>query len=294
MAKAGTASSRTIAFDLARLPRLREVLAALCYDVADPPPHACLRVKGDGFSLTLYNSGKLLLQGKRSAGVYDELLAFGLFGQVDNEDTVGSDESGKGDVFGPLVVAAVFVDQATGPELQRIGVADSKKLGAQAIETLARQVRSACEHEVVAISPPRYNELYERFRNLNRMLAWAHARAIEKVVERCGCTHVVVDQFARDKRVVTSALGPLANRLTVVQRPRAEEVLAVAAASVLARSRFVNDLRRLGEAEGCTLPLGASSHVARKVQELFAAHGREVLQRVSKMHFSTVQRVVGP
>jgi ribonuclease HIII len=97
---------------------------------------------------------------------------------------VGSDESGKGDYFGPLVVAAVALTQGNWRVLEALGVQDSKNLTDARAAALAPQIAAAFPHEVIVIMPKRYNELWTKFRNVNRLLAWAHARAIENVIER--------------------------------------------------------------------------------------------------------------
>jgi ribonuclease HIII len=294
---AGGPTSLTFPFDPAGAQRLAEVLDALGCEAHDPPQHARLAAKGDGVRLVLYTSGKLLLQGKGASRLREELAAFGLVeGAAPPEDaqpTVGSDECGKGDFFGPLVVAAAYVDPDTAARLAEAGVQDSKRISDPRILTLSAEVARRCPHEVVSVSPTRYNELYEQFQNLNRMLAWAHGRALERVLEQTGCGRVVVDRFAKDDRVVGRALGPLGKKAHVIQRPRAESEPAVAAASILARARFVRDLDRLSERAGMTLPKGAAPQVERAGRELVRAHGAQALGDYAKLHFRTAARVLG-
>jgi ribonuclease HIII len=214
---------------------------------------------------------------------------------------IGSDESGKGDYFGPLVACAVYVDERVLALLDTLGVRDSKRLSDAQNRRLAGEVRTVCGDRCaeVLVPPERYNALYEQFRregkNLNALLAWGHARAIETVLERVACDNVIVDQFA-DARYIRARLEgrDRTRHLNVVQLPRAEANLAVAAASVLARDRFLAWMDRASREFGQRIPKGASSDVEVAARALIAAHGREALARAAKLHFKTTARVVGP
>jgi ribonuclease HIII len=211
---------------------------------------------------------------------------------------IGSDESGKGDYFGPLVAAAVYVDDRILGLLEALGVRDSKRLSDAQIRRLAGEVRAVCDpgYAEVVVPPERYNALYEQFRregkNLNTLLAWGHARAIQSVLERVPCQNVIVDQFA-DARYIRSRLEGRAatGHLNVVQLPRAEANLAVAAASILARYRFLGWMERTGQELGQTLPKGASTQVEAVARALVAARGPDLLSRIAKLHFKTTARV---
>jgi ribonuclease HIII len=212
---------------------------------------------------------------------------------------IGSDESGKGDYFGPLVACAVYVDERTLGILETLRVRDSKRLSDAQNRRLAQEVRAVCgdRRAEVVIPPDRYNALYREFRaegkTLNSLLAWGHARAIETVLERAPCRHVIVDRFA-DARYLRARLEERvrANHLTIVQVPRAEANLAVAAASVLARDRFLRWLERASREIGMALPKGASPQVEAAARRLVAAHGPEILTRLAKLHFKTTERVL--
>jgi ribonuclease HIII len=221
----------------------------------------------------------------KSAGEIEPVLA-------DAACWVGSDESGKGDYFGPLVVAAVALHRVQWPVLRELGVRDSKSLTDSAAAALAAQVGEAFPNEVVVIMPRRYNELYADLRNVNRLLAWAHARAIEEVLARTPeATAAVSDQFG-DESLIRDALFKRGRGIELVQMPRAERDPAVAAASILARAEFLRRLRRLSRDVGVDLPKGASSAVDAAARALVAARGEEALRDVAKLHFRTTQRVL--
>jgi ribonuclease HIII len=209
------------------------------------------------------------------------------------EALIGTDEVGKGDYFGPLVVAAVLVEPGRRAALAKLGVRDSKTIGDGPVRKLAAEVRRVCPHEVVVINPKRYNEMYESFRNVNRLLAWAHGRAIEALLERePGCTHVLTDQFASDPAVLRRALGERGRKVKHEQRPRGEEELAVAAASIVARATFLEKITELSDLSGMVLPKGASAQVEAAARAFVAKHGRDKLGEVAKLHFQTTYRVL--
>jgi ribonuclease HIII len=205
---------------------------------------------------------------------------------------VGSDESGKGDYFGPLVVAAFFMPEGQEEVLRELGVKDSKRTSdARCLEIAATLKRGYPCHSVVTIGPEKYNELWAKLRNLNRLLAWGHARAIENVLERVPAGKAVTDQFG-DERFVRNALLKKGREIELVQMPRAEEDPAVAAASILARAEFLTRLHRLSQENGFELPKGASDQVEAAAVKLVRAKGPEILEKVAKTHFKTTVRVL--
>lgn len=206
-------------------------------------------------------------------------------------ERIGIDESGKGDYFGPLVVAAVFVDATTQGELALMQVRDSKKISDGRILELAPDIKTICPHSVIAIGPAKYNELYAKIRNLNRLLAWGHAKALENLLERVPCERAISDQFG-DERLILNALQEKGRKIVLEQRTKAEADLAVAAASILARAEFLIRLKRLSEEVGTALPKGASTAVELAARMVIKKHGRDRLASVAKLHFKTTQAVL--
>jgi ribonuclease HIII len=205
---------------------------------------------------------------------------------------IGIDESGKGDYFGPLVIAAVYVDSSTEADLALMQVRDSKKISDGRILQLAPDIRLVCRHSVVAIGPQRYNELYAKIKNLNRLLAWGHARALENMLQQVECSLAISDQFG-DQRLIQNALQEKGKLIQLVQRTKAESDLAVAAASILARAEFLLRLQRLSHEVGTTLPKGASPAVELAARMIVKKHGRDRLEAVAKLHFKTTRSVLG-
>lgn len=212
---------------------------------------------------------------------------------------IGTDESGKGDYFGPLVSAAVYVDESILEDLARLGVRDSKRLSDTQNRKLAEKIRVTCEglYSEVVVPPDRYNDLYGQFRRegktLTLLLAWCHARALENLLDVVECSNVIADQFA-DKRYLESRLLPKgrAKEIRLFQIPRAESNLAVAAASILARDKFLSWIEQESHEYGMTFPKGASAAVVRAAQTFVKRFGEAELRKVAKLHFRTTASVL--
>ena len=207
-------------------------------------------------------------------------------------ERIGIDESGKGDYFGPLVIAAVFVDATTQGELALMAVRDSKKISDGRILEMAPDIRAICPHSLIAIGPTKYNELYAKIKNLNRLLAWGHAKALENLLGRVSCERAISDQFG-DTQLILNALQEKGRKIVLEQRTKAESDLAVAAASIVARAEFLMRLKRLSDEVGTTLPKGASPAVELAAKMVVKKHGQERLRTVAKLHFKTTKAVLG-
>jgi ribonuclease HIII len=210
---------------------------------------------------------------------------------------IGTDESGKGDYFGPLVSAAVYVDEQTAKMLAFEGVRDSKKLSDKKNEELAETIIAICKDKfsIIEISPEKYNDLYDQFirekKNLNTLLAWGHAKAIEELLAKVECNDAIADQFA-DERFILSKLQEKGKKLNLIQMHKAEENIAVAAASILARARFLQKLSKLSSEYNLELPKGASINVIKTAKSIVATHGKNALKKIAKLHFKTTKEIL--
>jgi ribonuclease HIII len=258
-------------------------------------PHLIFHASKKGIQVHLYTSLKLTVMGKDK----DEFITFYLEPEIlkstsyshpkaslDISPRMGSDEAGKGDYFGPLCVVACSCSSEIIDKLFELGVEDSKNLNDQKVIALAEKLKTFVPHEKVVIYPKTYNELYDKFKNLNRLLAWAHTKAISGVYERFPESVCIVDQFSKDMLVEKSLKSSLP-KLKVIERTKAESDLVVAAASILAREAFLTGLKKLSEKAEFELPKGASSIVLKKARELVEKSGRQILPSVAKMHFKT-------
>ena len=259
----------------------------------------------DGAQVTLWRTGTVRVQGK-GEGLAPLTRLVEEFAVPDTapvpldlpRDTAwaGADESGKGDFFGPLVSAAVVVEPHDAALLAELGVQDSKRLSDGRVAKLAPEVRRVARHALTVVAPPRYNALYEEFRRegkrLNQLLAWAHVRTLRTLLDEGSApAYAIIDQFA-DARVVERAAYTLPADLRIVQFPRAEADVAVAAASVLARQAFLDWLAQASRRLGIALPKGASPQVEQAARELVRRDGREALGAVAKLHFATTAKVL--
>jgi ribonuclease HIII len=213
----------------------------------------------------------------------------GLFPKVKGH--IGTDESGKGDYFGPLVVAGAFVPDEQVQVLKELGVKDSKKFSDNRVRELAEMIKRGYKHSVVAIGPEKYNDLYGKLRNLNRILAWAHARVIENILAEVPCDQAITDQFG-DRLYVENALMKMGRNIELIQMPKAEEDTAVAAASILARAEFLKRLYFLSQDFGVEIPKGSSPLAEVAGVKLVQKHGTEVLDKVAKKHFKLTPRIL--
>lgn len=285
--------------------KLRALLSELGFEFS-PKQYTLFFAQKNKLSVAVYEKGpKLLVQGK---GV-EEFVQFELEPKVLGEAKLGYeeihtpemfaphfgvDESGKGDFFGPLVIAGVYVDRGIAHKLIDTGVQDSKRIGSDArIRALSDAIRrnSMGLVDVVLIGPAKYNELYEKFGNLNKLLAWGHARVIENLLaKKPDCTRSLSDQFA-DVRLIEQSLLRHGRKIDIQQRPRAESDIAVAAASILAREGFINWLDREGKKVGVRLERGVSPAAKATAQKLVEAKGADILRQLAKVHFRTAHAV---
>src|SRR3989449_4131345 len=275
-------------------------------------PYARFAAEKEKVNVVFYESGKLVVQGKGTQEFVEFVLEPGILKQarlgyetVLNPDLLlprlGVDESGKGDFFGPLCIAGAYVNESVVKAWQDAGIRDSKNISSdKRIADLAEVIRKTpgCVWSVVPVGNEAYNRLYAKMRSVNTLLAWGHARVIENLM---GQKHrmnpppvrAISDQFASNKDVVAKALMTMGREIELVQKHRAEEDLAVAAASILARHEFVSRLGALEKQFEMPLPKGASTAVDAAAKEFVAKHGADNLPKVAKMHFRTALRAQG-
>lgn len=300
-------NSYTAALTAEQVVTLRSVLEEQAFELGDKP-HAIFWGKRAKLNVTVYEKGpKVLVQGKETEDFVKFTLEPMVLGEArlgyeeihdpeQFEPHFGIDESGKGDFFGPLVIAGVYVDKQIARNLIDAGIMDSKRISsAKRIRTLAGLIRETpgLKWEMVSLGPERYNEMHAKFRNLNSMLAWGHARVIEKL-HHCvsACPRALSDQFARPE-LLQNALKKQGITIQLEQRTKGESDVAVAAASILARERFVDWMEKTSAASGIEIPLGASDAVVAAGRKILLVHGDEALGRVAKMHFRTAKLVRG-
>ena len=298
-------NSYTHPLSLGQVTKLRALLERLGFEFS-PKEYTLFFAQKDKLSVAVYEKGpKVLVQGRDVEDFVQFELEPKILGEAKLgyeevhlpemfEPHFGVDESGKGDFFGPLVIAGVYVDRGIARKLLDVGVQDSKRIGSDArIRALAQTIRRTANGviETVLIGPQKYNELYEKFGNLNKLLGWGHARVIENLLaKKPDCPRSLSDQFA-DARVVQQSLLRHGRKIDIEQRTKAESDIAVAAASILAREAFVSWLERRGKELGLRLERGASANVKETAKKLVEMKGSGALRDVAKIHFRTAHEV---
>ncbi|MDA3923736.1 MAG: ribonuclease HIII [Kiritimatiellae bacterium] len=269
-------------------------------------PHTIIAAEAENCNVSLYKSGKCLIQGR---GAEDFVIFFmepnilqsaslGYEEVLNPELTtphMGIDESGKGDYFGALVACAAYVNPDIAKKMDEIGVKDCKKLTDKAVFFIGAKIRGLLgsnRYKIVNIGPETYNRLYAKMRNVNTMLAWAHARCIENLLDSIpDCPRAVADQFGA-KHVIERALMKNGRKIELEQRHKAESDIAVAAASVLAREAFLHGLQKLGKGLDFEPHKGASEMVKADAVAMVKKHGPDILLKTSKCHFQTTDKVL--
>ena len=271
-------------------------------------PYGYWKASGNKVNVAAYHSGKVSIQGAGTADLVlyflePEVLKTAGFGYetanspLNNEPITehgGIDESGKGDFFGPLVIAGVYVNADTGAQLAAAGVCDSKLIKSdKKITELATRIRHITGGNIalVQVGPEAYNRLYGSFGNLNRLLAWGHAKVIEELLIKVPeCPRMLSDKFGNES-LIRNALQTRGRAIVLDQQTKAESDVAVAAASILARDGFIRLMAKLSEVAGVTLPRGAGANVQAMANEI-AARDPELLKKISKTHFRTWYRAM--
>jgi ribonuclease HIII len=284
---------------------LIQLLGDLKY-IPEKVPHTRIAVSLPDCRINLYHSGKLLVQGKAAKEWIEftletEILKEAILGYEDFHDPeaiqphMGIDESGKGDFFGPLVIASAYVNEELVEKLREMGVRDSKKISSDKVAMgMARDIRKLLGDRcaMVRIGPESYNRMYKKIRNVNKILAWGHARAIENLLEKVpDCPRALSDKFG-PTRQIENALMKKGQKIRLDQRTKAESDPAVAAASILARAGFLYAMRQMGKEYGIEIPKGASEKVRKVAERLVAEKGPSVLTQVAKCHFKTTDQVL--
>ena len=298
-------TSFTFKISPAQAEKLRAILEEKGFTFREVP-YTLYGAQKQKLSVNAYTSGKLLVQGRGAREFVEFTLEPEILGEAKLgydevhhpemfQPHLGIDESGKGDFFGPLVIAGVFVDGDLPRQLLDLGVKDSKQITSdQKALDLADEIKKLVgpRWNTVTISPERYNELYVKFRNLNRLLAWGHAKVIENLLIRWpDCPRALSDKFA-DESLIQRALQERGKKIVLQQRTKAESDIAVAAASIIARGAFLDRLKSLGDQAGVKLPKGASAQVKAAAKEIVKKSGAETLKSVCKFHFKTYREVI--
>jgi len=293
----------TLEFRDSEIHGVRDALSANNWiEEVDRNEYVVFRFRSPNDSIAImYRSGKLVFQGKED---FTSLISSIKKGKEDEEVVdfvphLGVDEVGKGDYFGPLVVASCFVTEEFLKKVSILGFADSKRFSDRKIKNLYENVKDYPYYYYSIVHPSEYNELIERYRNVSILLAKQHSLVIEKGLKNLkskdiSCEYVVVDQFSTSKSRVKDELGELGKVTELIQHHKGESDIAVASASIIARGVFVKEWERMNNKYSFKFPKGASN-VIDKAKEFVSIYGVEELKEVAKISFRTTKQVLeGP
>lgn len=244
---------------------------------------------------------KAILQGNKESDFYRRVNSV-LFGDElftteeinEPESYIGIDESGKGDYFGPLVIAGVYIKNDVKQNLLKIGVKDSKQLPDYQVKEISAKIKrilSAKNYDVVTINPERYNELYKKIGNVNKLLAWGHARVLENLLVNVKATDAISDKFGNESYIISNLMSK-GEKINLIQTTKGERFTAVAAASILAREKFISWFELQQKKLYTSLPKGASLLVEEAARKLKDSYGNEFLSKIAKLHFKTTKKIV--
>jgi len=203
---------------------------------------------------------------------------------------IGVDESGKGDYFGYLIIAGVVIDKEREEELKKLNVRDSKKISDEGIKKISKSIKSLLPFDIVRISPSRYNKLYNKLKNINKILAWGHARVVENLLEKHNVDLIIFDKFSSRDYIEKSIMkkGKNVDRVEII---KGERDIGVAVASIIARDEFLSTLKKLEKKWNFHFPKGAGSIVDRYGVEFVKKFGFESLRKVAKYHFKNTEKI---
>lgn len=272
------------------------------------PPGSLFTAKITGCTITAYQSRKVLFQGKQAeaeASLWREhpstpsshisSPSTTLDTDLSKLSMIGSDEVGTGDYFGPMVVTAAFISTQQLSHMQVLGLKDSKKLSDAHIQQLAEQIKPYITHHTLTLSNQKYNELKEQNLNQGKMKALMHNQALGLLLDKMqGVSYdgILIDQFCQP----TVYFKYLQGQKHIIKddvyfRTKAESVhLSVAAASIIARQRFLEVMQQLSASLELTLPKGAGATVDETAAQLIDTYGEAILQHYAKVHFANTNK----
>ena len=244
---------------------------------------------------------KVVLQGNEESDFYkkvkkvifdQELFDDNKIEEKDFKEYIGTDESGKGDYFGPLIIASVFVEEKSQAQLANLGVKDSKLLSDIQIKELEKKIKNVIKNnfDIVIINPEKYNELYKSFGNLNKLLGWGHSKAIQNLAEKTKCNNVISDKFGNEK-IIADELNKKELHLNLYQTTKAERYIGVAAASIIARAKVIDWFTFKSRETGINIPKGAGKFVDIAVKQVLDKFNDKYLLKMIKFHFKNSRNI---
>lgn len=264
-------------------------------------PYAIFQAQEEDTVITLYESGKAMFQGI-SADVDASMWAMlqDKKEETNNEEdlyhitSIGSDEVGTGDYFGPVVVCAAYVNIEDIKFLEELKVKDSKQTTDDYIRKIAPTIAKKIDYELLVLSNKEYNEKYKEIKNINKIKAIMHNKVLYTLHQRhSDCNKIIIDEFAKENSYFNYLKEVTNVERNLIFTPKAENKnMAVGAAAILARFTFLEIMDKLSDKYHEPLLKGASSEVDKQAERLIEKYGKEVLEDIAKLHFINTERIL--
>ena len=264
-------------------------------------PYAIFQAQEEDTVITLYESGKAMFQGI-SADVDASMWAMlqDKKEETNNEEdlyhitSIGSDEVGTGDYFGPVVVCAAYVNIEDIKFLEELKVKDSKEITDDYIRKIAPTIAKKIDYELLVLSNKEYNEKYKTIKNINKIKAIMHNKVLYTLHQRhSDCNKIIIDEFAKENSYFNYLKEVTNVERNLIFTPKAENKnMAVGAAAILARFTFLEIMDKLSDKYHEPLLKGASSEVDKQAERLIEKYGKEVLDDIAKLHFINTERIL--
>lgn len=256
--------------------------------------------------ITLYESGKVMFQGKNAdmdAEMWREIDGQSKIDkkQIKEEEkkyyycsSIGSDEVGTGDYFGPIVVSSCYVKEEDIPYLEELGIKDSKKLTDEKILQIAPKIAKKIPYKSVILSNSEYNEKYTHDVNMNKIKALLHNRVLHELMqEHYKIDYLIVDEFARERRYYEYLEdAPFIQKGITFMTKAEDKNLAVASASIISRYLFLKEMDKLSDSIHIPLPKGAGVEVDKIGEEIVEKFGEDKLKEIAKLNFKNTQKIL--
>lgn len=265
-------------------------------------PYAIFQAVEEDTVITLYESGKAMFQGISAdvdASMWAMLQEKGKEDLKNEEDlynitSIGSDEVGTGDYFGPVVVCAAYVNIEDIKFLEELKVKDSKQITDDYIRKIAPTIAKKIDYELLALSNKEYNEKYKTIKNINKIKAIMHNKVLYTLHQRhSDCNKIIIDEFAKENSYFNYLKEVTNVERNLIFTPKAENKnMAVATAAILARFTFLEIMDKLSDKYHEPLLKGASSEVDKQAERLIEKYGKEILDDIAKLHFINTERIL--
>ena len=266
------------------------------------PPYAIFQAEEEDTIITLYQSGKAMFQGTSAFVDANMWKAIKENDEADidttdylNTTSIGSDEVGTGDYFGPIVVTAAFVKKEDIDFLKSLGCNDSKKITDEKILKIAPEITKRIKYKSIILSNEEYNQKYSKENNMNKIKAIMHNKALSLLLDEINekLDYIIVDEFAKENRYYSylNEIPNVVKNITFVTKAESKN-LAVASASIISRYIFIKEFDKLSDTYHLPLPKGSGNNVDKIGEELVEKYGKEILDKTAKKNFSNTSRIL--